>query len=105
MIRRLVAGLLAPLTLAVAGPALAAVERIDVLERTPFAPGVSFGLAGPDEKIREEAPGLAEQGLGMLALADGGSPGSLRWSVRSRRRTHRVTRPASALSTFTQTSR
>ncbi len=35
-----------------AGPALAAVERIEVLERTPFAAGTSFGDVGPYEKIR-----------------------------------------------------
>ena len=35
--------------------ATAAVERIEVLERTPFAPGVSFGAAGAYEKIRGRA--------------------------------------------------
>ncbi|MGH7024585.1 MAG: alpha/beta hydrolase domain-containing protein [Caulobacteraceae bacterium] len=33
-------------------PSRAAVERVDILERTAFAPGVSFGQAGPYEKIR-----------------------------------------------------
>ena len=33
-------------------PAVAAVVKIDVLERTPFAPGVSFGAVGAYEKIR-----------------------------------------------------
>ncbi len=32
--------------------ALAAVDRLEVLERTPFAGGASFGAAGPYEKIR-----------------------------------------------------
>jgi hypothetical protein len=35
-----------------AAPALAAVERIDILERTPFAGGARFGDAGAYEKIR-----------------------------------------------------
>jgi hypothetical protein len=35
-----------------AAPALAGVERIEILERSAFAPGVSFGAAGPYEKIR-----------------------------------------------------
>jgi hypothetical protein len=33
-------------------PARAAVERVDIIERTPFAPGVRFGDAGAYEKIR-----------------------------------------------------
>jgi hypothetical protein len=36
----------------VTSPALAAVERIDILERVPFAEGESFGDVGPYEKIR-----------------------------------------------------
>jgi hypothetical protein len=38
--------------LSLARPALAAVDRIEVLERTPFAAGMSFGDVGPYEKIR-----------------------------------------------------
>lgn len=38
--------------LAISTGARAGVERIEVLERTAFAPGVSFGAAGPYEKIR-----------------------------------------------------
>jgi len=33
-------------------PAMAAVERVEVIERTPFAPGTSFAEAGDYEKIR-----------------------------------------------------
>lgn len=49
------------------GTASAAVERIEVIERTPFAPGVSFGEAGAYEKIRAIAhyaldPALAANG-------------------------------------------
>ncbi|QUD87004.1 alpha/beta hydrolase domain-containing protein [Phenylobacterium montanum] len=36
----------------VARPAASAVERIEVTERTAFAPGVRFGAAGPYEKIK-----------------------------------------------------
>ena len=42
---------LAALSMA-AGPARAAVERVEVLERTSFAEGASFGAIGPYEKIR-----------------------------------------------------
>nr|WP_315396451.1 alpha/beta hydrolase domain-containing protein [uncultured Duganella sp.] len=49
------------------GTASAALERIEVIERTPFAPGVSFGEAGAYEKIRAIAhyaldPALAANG-------------------------------------------
>jgi hypothetical protein len=36
-------------------PAEAVVERVEVLERTPFAPGASFGAPGAYEKIRAMA--------------------------------------------------
>ncbi|HEY5071178.1 MAG TPA: alpha/beta hydrolase domain-containing protein [Caulobacteraceae bacterium] len=43
----------AAIALAVSGlPARAAVERVEITERTVFAPGVSFGEVGPYEKIR-----------------------------------------------------
>ncbi|MBV8684172.1 MAG: hypothetical protein JO111_14945, partial [Caulobacteraceae bacterium] len=44
--------LLGGLAILVARTAAAAVERIEVLERTPFAGGMSFGDVGPYEKIR-----------------------------------------------------
>ncbi|THD81785.1 MAG: hypothetical protein E7812_02930 [Phenylobacterium sp.] len=47
-------------------PARAAVERVEVLERTPFADGMSFGAAGPYEKIR----GIAHFALDPLAAAN-----------------------------------
>lgn len=37
---------------ALAAPAMAAVERIEITERVPFAPGVKFGEAGEYEKLR-----------------------------------------------------
>src|ERR1700735_2337322 len=37
---------------ALSAPARAAVERVEVTERTPFAGGMSFGAAGAYEKIR-----------------------------------------------------
>jgi hypothetical protein len=40
------------LLVTVGAPARAAVERVEVLERVPFAPGVGFGEAGAYEKIR-----------------------------------------------------
>ena len=47
------AALLALSALQAAGPpAQAAVERVEILERTPFAPGAGFGEAGAYEKIR-----------------------------------------------------
>jgi hypothetical protein len=46
--------------------AWAAVERIDILQREPFAGGMSFGSAGPYEKIR----GLAHFALDPDALAN-----------------------------------
>jgi len=48
-------------------PAQAAVERIEVLERVPFAPGVSFGEAGAYEKVR----GIAHFALDPKAAANG----------------------------------
>ncbi len=36
----------------ISAPALAAVERIEIKERTAFAPGVTYGEAGAYEKIR-----------------------------------------------------
>jgi hypothetical protein len=44
--------LLGALACVAARPAAAAVERIEVIERTPFAAGMSFGDVGPYEKIR-----------------------------------------------------
>lgn len=41
----------AAVALALAGPAFAEVARIDVTRREPFAGGMSFGQAGPYEKI------------------------------------------------------
>lgn len=38
--------------LAAGGAALAGVDRVEILERTAFAPGVNFGDVGPYEKIR-----------------------------------------------------
>src|SRR5690242_17791628 len=43
------------IALALAVPAAARVERVEVLSRTPFAPGHSFGLAGTYEKLRGRA--------------------------------------------------
>ena len=40
------------LVLGIAVPARAAVTKIDILERAPFAGGMSFGDAGPYEKFR-----------------------------------------------------
>ena len=39
-------------SVAASAPALAAVERVEVTERTPFAGGMSFGATGAYEKIR-----------------------------------------------------
>ena len=51
--RRTGLAMVALATLGVAAtPARAAVERVEVLERTPFAGGASFGAIGPYEKIR-----------------------------------------------------
>jgi len=47
-------------------PATAAVERLEVVERTPFAPGASFGEAGAYEKIR----GIAYFALDPAATAN-----------------------------------
>ena len=45
--------LVAAMALAAAGaPAQAAVERVEIVERTAFAAGMSFGQSGPYEKIR-----------------------------------------------------
>lgn len=52
MIKTCIPVLLAALALFAARTAAAAVERIEVLERTPFAAGMSFGDVGPYEKIR-----------------------------------------------------
>ena len=46
-------------------PALAAVERIEIIERVPFAPGVTFGESGAYEKIR----GVAHYALDPKAIA------------------------------------
>jgi hypothetical protein len=52
-------------------PARAAVERVEVIERTPFAPGVSFGAAGPYEKLRGIAHfALDPQAPANAAIAD-----------------------------------
>jgi hypothetical protein len=42
----------AAIALAAAASARAAVEKVDILERAPFAGGMSFGASGPYEKIR-----------------------------------------------------
>jgi len=47
-------------------PALAAVERIEIIERVPFAPGVTFGEYGAYEKIR----GVAHYALDPKAAAN-----------------------------------
>jgi len=66
-----------------ATPALAAVERIDILERVPFAEGESFGETGPYEKIRGIAhyaldPTLpANQTIADLKLAPRDSRGKV----------------------------
>jgi hypothetical protein len=52
MISRAVTAVVICLAWALAAPALGAVERIEILERTPFAAGTSFGDVGPYEKIR-----------------------------------------------------
>jgi hypothetical protein len=52
--------------LAVVSAAQGAVERIEVLERTPFAPGVAFGDYGGYEKIR----GIAYYALDPRAAAN-----------------------------------
>jgi len=44
--------LLALLAASVADRSMAAVERVDIVARSPFAPGVTFGKSGPYEKIR-----------------------------------------------------
>jgi len=49
-----------------AGAAQAAVERIEVIERVPFAPGVKFGEAGEYEKLR----GVAHFALNPKAAAN-----------------------------------
>lgn len=49
-----------------ASPAMAALERVEVTERVPFAPGVSFDAAGPYEKIR----GIAHFALDPKAPAN-----------------------------------
>ena len=59
-------GSAAALAFAASGPAKASVERIEVLERTPFAAGKSFGDVGAYEKIR---------GLAHFAL-DPNAPGN-----------------------------
>ncbi len=67
----------------VSTPALAGVERIDILERTPFAESESFGEAGPYEKIRGIAhyaldPALpANQTIADLKLAPKDSRGKV----------------------------
>ena len=40
---------------ALAGPAVAKVERIEILSREPFANGAAFGTAGAYEKLRGRA--------------------------------------------------
>ena len=52
--------------LALGSAARAGVERVDVLERTPFAGGAPFGAAGAYEKIR----GVAHFALDPLAAAN-----------------------------------
>jgi hypothetical protein len=52
--------------LAAHAPARAAVERVDIIERVPFAPGVSFGDSGAYEKIR----GVAHFALDPQAAAN-----------------------------------
>lgn len=65
--RALISTLAAALTAALtAMPARAAVERVEVVERVPFAPGVSFGAAGPYEKVR----GIAHFALDPQAVAN-----------------------------------
>jgi hypothetical protein len=61
-----VAATIAVAVLTAAAPARAAVERVDVLERVPFAPGVRFGEAGAYEKIR----GIAHYALDPNAAAN-----------------------------------
>lgn len=61
-----IALLAATAALAMATAVQAAVERIEITERTPFAPGVRFGAAGAYEKIR----GIAHFSLDPLAPAN-----------------------------------
>ncbi|HWW68664.1 MAG TPA: hypothetical protein VN089_01885, partial [Duganella sp.] len=49
-------------------PARAAVERVEVVERTPFAAGMSFGDAGTYEKIRGVAYYALDPGLKANAV-------------------------------------
>jgi hypothetical protein len=58
--------LLGLLGASIAVPSLAAVERVDIVARTPFAPGVNFGNSGPYEKIR----GVAHFALNPDAAAN-----------------------------------
>lgn len=60
------AGILALALLMLSGPARAAVESVEVLERTPFAGGERFGEAGSYEKIR----GVAHFALDPNAAAN-----------------------------------
>ncbi len=52
MIWRALTVLVLCMAFGLAPPALGAVERIEIKERTPFAAGTSFGDVGPYEKIR-----------------------------------------------------
>ncbi|HEY0588135.1 MAG TPA: hypothetical protein VGD52_18510, partial [Pseudoduganella sp.] len=53
-------------TMLVSGAAQAAVDRIEITERVPFAPGVKFGEAGEYEKLR----GIAYFSLNPKAAAN-----------------------------------
>lgn len=64
--RTALAGCLALAVLTLGGPARAAVDRVEVLERIPFAAGQGFGEAGPYEKIR----GVAHFALDPNAAAN-----------------------------------
>ena len=72
--------------LVLVSPAVAGVERVQVLERTPFAGGAAFGPAGAYEKIRGVAffaldpRAQANRSVVDLALAPRGSDGRVRFS-------------------------
>jgi hypothetical protein len=52
MLKAFAGAVLAAAALTAVSPARAAVEKVDILERTPFAGGMAFGAAGAYEKIR-----------------------------------------------------
>jgi hypothetical protein len=76
----------AVLGIAMAVPAWSAVERIEIIERSAFAPGVTFGEAGSYEKIRGIAhvalePGTASNGrIADLDLAPRAADGKVRFT-------------------------